>query len=63
MEENFLTATEELIEITAKKITASINEHDNFIPVDELNALAALITARATHTQYVRAFASSRDLV
>ena len=64
MEQNFLEATEELIKITAERLMDLTKSDDSYIPpFEELVALAELITARATHTQYVRAFASSRDLV
>ena len=63
VEENFLTATEELIKITAKRLTELTQKNRDYIPPsDELNALAVLITARANHTKHVMAFSSSRDL-
>lgn len=63
VEDNFLTATEELIKITAERLTELTKEDKEYIsPYEELSALAELITARANHTKYVMAFSSSRDL-
>lgn len=60
-DENFLTATEELIKTTSQKLTKMTQNNEDYIPpANELNALAVLITARANYAMSIRYYASSR---